>query len=218
MIQQEIADLRLDYRQAQLLEQNASQHPITQFTAWWQDVLAAKIEEPNAMVVSTVDEHLQPHSRVVLLKSYNQQGFIFFSNYQSNKAQQLQNNTKASVLFFWKELERQVRITGQVQKIDAAESEAYFRSRPIGSQLGAIASQQSTIIANREVLEQNYQDLEQQYGQTNSPQIPMPNNWGGYIVIPNNIEFWQGRSSRLHDRLLYSLQTDGNWGRERLSP
>jgi pyridoxamine 5'-phosphate oxidase len=215
MIDASIASLRLDYSQSFLLEKDAASNPITQFQQWFDDVLAAKISEPNAMVVSTIDAQSNPDSRVVLLKSISEKGFIFFTNYESAKGNQIDANANVSVLFFWKELERQVRIKGIAAKIPEQDSIDYFNSRPIGSQLGAIASQQSAVLHSRMQLDEKYAALE---AQAKEQAFAKPNNWGGYQVVPHQMEFWQGRSSRLHDRLQYNLSTDGNWQIVRLSP
>jgi pyridoxamine 5'-phosphate oxidase len=215
MIDKNIADLRLDYKKSFLLEADALSHPIDMFATWWQAVIDAKIEEPNAMVLGTVDEAQFPQTRVVLLKSFDANGFVFFTNYSSNKGKQISASPKVCLLFFWKELERQVRICGTIKKINVADSQAYFKSRPVGSQLGAVASKQSSVLANRAELDDAYNNLQQQYTEEN---IPMPEHWGGYVVEPVSIEFWQGRSSRLHDRLLYTQTTENNWQIDRLSP
>jgi pyridoxamine 5'-phosphate oxidase len=215
MIDAAIASLRLDYQQSVLLENTIDPNPFTQFTNWWNDALHAEVLETNAMTIATVDEHNAPHSRIVLLKSFSETGFIFFTNYDSNKGIHIAQNAHVSLLFFWKELERQVRITGIATKIPEIESDNYFYSRPIGSQIGAAASAQSQVIANRDVLEAEYQRIEtlQQ-----SQKITRPLNWGGYQVEPSSIEFWQGRSSRLHDRLRYRLSDNKSWIIERLNP
>jgi pyridoxamine 5'-phosphate oxidase len=216
MIDAAIASLRLDYQQATLLEADVDSNPFVQFTAWWQQVLAAKIEEPNAMAVSTVNDLGHPQSRIVLLKSFSEKGFIFFTNYDSAKGKNIANNPNVSLLFFWKELERQVRINGIATKIPAADSTIYFNSRPASSQLGAIASIQSSILPNRQTLDNQLAEITKVYNSTQ--QITKPENWGGYNVVPHTIEFWQGRTSRLHDRLQYSLQIDTTWQLDRLSP
>jgi pyridoxamine 5'-phosphate oxidase len=177
--------------------------------------LNSEIEEVNAMTLATVTAEGFPSARIVLLKGYTEEGFVFFTNYQSHKGKELEQNPRACLVFFWKALERQVRIEGMVEKIAAADSEAYFQSRPVGSQIGAWASPQSTVISGREVIENNVVELEKKYTNTS---IPRPEHWGGYIVKPVNIEFWQGRSSRLHDRILYTAQKDLSWKIERLAP
>jgi pyridoxamine 5'-phosphate oxidase len=209
-----IADLRQDYRQQALLESQADPDPMRQFQQWFDQALAADLLEPNAMTLATVDASGQPSARIVLLKAIEPQGFTFFTNYIGRKGQELAANPKAALVFWWGELERQVRIEGNVAPISAEESDAYFHSRPIGSQLGAWASEQSRVIDNRDVLETRLAEFKTQYeGQV----IPRPAHWGGYRLTPHAIEFWQGRSNRLHDRLLYTLVSD-TWQRVRLAP
>jgi pyridoxamine 5'-phosphate oxidase len=215
MIDATIASLRLDYQQSVLLENNAASDPILQFTKWWNDAMQAQVIEPNAMTIATVDENNHPHSRIVLLKSFSDDGFIFFTNYDSSKGRHIAKNANVSICFFWKELERQVRIQGVATKIADAENDTYFYSRPIGSQLGAAASAQSQVITDRRELESAYDLLASQQSQ-----IPVvrPSHWGGFQVQHSSIEFWQGRSSRLHDRLRYRLDANANWIIERLNP
>ena len=210
-----IADIRKDYMLHSLSEKDVAPNPIDQFTRWWDDALNSEIDEVNAMTLATVTAEGFPSARIVLLKGYTEDGFVFFTNYESHKGKELAQNPRACLVFFWKVLERQVRIEGNVEKISAEESEAYFQSRPIGSRIGAWASPQSTVISGREVIENNVVELEKKYA--NTP-IPRPEHWGGYIVKPVNIEFWQGRSSRLHDRILYTAQKDLLWKIERLAP
>jgi pyridoxamine 5'-phosphate oxidase len=210
---QSIADIRKDYKLQTLLEADVAPDPITQFGKWWNEAVKSDIDEVNAMTLATADKNNIPSARIVLLKGYDKNGFVFFTNYQSHKGEQLLQNPNACLVFFWKELERQIRITGMVEKISAAESDAYFTSRPAGSRIGAWASPQSSVIANRTVIEEKTKALEQQFGDN----IPRPPHWGGYIVKPIQIEFWQGRASRLHDRIQYTLQ-EGNWVIERLAP
>ena len=210
-----IADIRKDYMLHSLNETDVAANPIDQFTTWWDDAVRSEIEEVNAMTLATVTAEGFPSARIVLLKGYTEEGFVFFTNYQSHKGQELAQNPRASLVFFWKALERQVRIEGLAEKISAADSEAYFQSRPVGSRIGAWASPQSTVIPNREVIENNVFELEKKYG---SGPVPRPEHWGGYIVKPVSIEFWQGRSSRLHDRILYTAQKDLQWKIERLAP
>ncbi len=210
-----IADIRKDYMLHSLSEKDVAPNPIDQFTRWWDDALNSEIEEVNAMTLATVTAEGFPSARIVLLKGYTEEGFVFFTNYESHKGKELAQNPRACLVFFWKALERQVRIEGNVEKIAAADSEAYFQSRPVGSRIGAWASPQSTVISGREVIENNVIELEKKYA--NTP-IPRPEHWGGYIVKPVNIEFWQGRSSRLHDRILYTAQKDLSWKIERLAP
>ena len=210
-----IADIRKDYRLHSLNETDVAANPMEQFTRWWDDAVRSEIEEVNAMTLATVTAEGFPSARIVLLKGYTAAGFVFFTNYQSNKGKEMEQNPHVCLVFFWKELERQVRIEGWVEKISAADSEEYFQSRPVGSRIGAWASPQSTVIPNREVIENNVTELEKKYA--NTP-VPRPEHWGGYIVKPVSIEFWQGRSSRLHDRILYTAQNDLSWKMERLAP
>jgi pyridoxamine 5'-phosphate oxidase len=188
--------------------------PFAQFSIWWEEAVQSAIVEVNAMALSTVSPEGRPSSRIVLLKGYNEEGFVFFTNYTSDKGRQIENNQYVSLLFFWKELERQVRIEGTASQVAAEESDAYFDSRPVGSRLGAWASPQSQKIADREILDK---ELEKITAQFSEQQIPRPPHWGGYRVKPTKIEFWQGRSSRLHDRILYEL-TDEQWQISRLAP
>ncbi len=210
-----IADIRKNYSHKKLSEKKADANPMKQFAKWWKQAAASKIDEVNAMTLATASQDGVPAARIVLLKGVDENGFIFFTNYESFKGQQLIENPKACLVFFWKELERQVRITGLVEKISAAASDEYFYSRPEGSQLGAIASPQSRIIENREWLDKHFKKLKKQL---KNETIQRPEHWGGYIVKPVIIEFWQGRPSRLHDRLQYSLQETGEWKIERLAP
>jgi pyridoxamine 5'-phosphate oxidase len=209
-----IADLRQDYRQQALLETEADPDPMQQFRWWFDQALAADLLEPNAMTLATVDATGQPSARMVLLKGLESGGFDFFTNYNGRKGQELATNTKAALVFWWGDLERQVRIEGTVAPITAAESDAYFHSRPIGSQLGAWASPQSQVIADRQVLETRLAEVKAQY---EGQEIPRPPHWGGYRLTPHAIEFWQGRSNRLHDRLLYT-RTGNTWQQVRLAP
>ena len=214
-MQKDIASIRRDYQMASLEEANTSANPMDQFEHWWEDAIASNIDEVNAFVLSTVDELGAPSSRVVLLKGYTPEGFVFFTNYDSAKGQEINANPLVAMNFFWKELERQVRITGSIKKISMEESDEYFHSRPLGSQVGAISSPQSKVIPNRDYLEQLVASNLEKYKDGN---VPLPSNWGGYIVHPTNIEFWQGRSSRLHDRIKYNLALDGQWAKVRLAP
>lgn len=210
-----IANLRLEYAAQTLLEESSATDPFTQFQTWWQQALATKIVEPNAMTLATASADGVPSARIVLLKGFDEAGFVFFTNYNSYKGLQLAENPKACLVFFWKELERQVRITGLAMPVPAAESDQYFASRPEGSRIGAWASPQSQVIENRAWLDAIYKTFaEQMQGE----QIKRPPHWGGYRVMPVVVEFWQGRPSRLHDRLQYTLEGDGTWKRERLAP
>jgi pyridoxamine 5'-phosphate oxidase len=210
-----IADIRRDYQLQTLLEADIATDPFVQFGRWWDDALKSELDEVNAMTLATASSAGQPDARIVLLKSYTDDGFVFFTNYSSRKGRELAENPKACLVFFWKELERQVRITGSVEKVSASESDEYFKSRPAGSKVGAWASPQSTVIESRETIEQNILQYQQKF---ESAEIERPPHWGGYIVIPTVIEFWQGRPSRLHDRLQYSKMQDGSWKIERLAP
>ncbi|MGZ5286924.1 MAG: pyridoxamine 5'-phosphate oxidase [Flavisolibacter sp.] len=209
-----IADLRRDYAVESLLESDVETDPIDQFTRWWDQAIKARIDEVNAMVVSTASADGMPAARVMLLKDYNKDGFVFFTNYKSYKGMHLEENPKACLVFFWKELERQVRITGLVSKIPGEQSDQYYLSRPKGSQLGAWASPQSTVIPGREWLDQHYKEVSESF---NEKELSRPPHWGGFLVKPVIIEFWQGRASRLHDRIQYTLENDG-WKIERLAP
>ncbi|MGI8637092.1 MAG: pyridoxamine 5'-phosphate oxidase [Segetibacter sp.] len=211
---QSIADIRKDYKLRSLLEDDVLSDPIEQFTIWWEEAVKSKIEEVNAMTLATASTEGVPSARIVLLKGLTKEGFIFFTNYRSDKGKELEINPKAALVFFWKELERQVRIEGTVSKVSVEESEAYFTSRPVASKIGAWASPQSTVIPGRNVLEENVLKYKEQFGEEN---IPKPPHWGGYIVRPFRMEFWQGRRSRLHDRILYILDND-NWTINRLAP
>lgn len=210
-----IASIRTDYKLKSLSEEDTAENAFEQFTRWWNEARNSHLHEINAMTLATSDTTGTPSARIVLLKGYDHRGFVFFTNYNSAKGNELAQNPKASLLFFWKELERQIRIDGTVEKISALESDIYFKSRPAQSRIGAWASPQSTVIENRKVIEDNFLKYEQKFGDEN---IPRPEHWGGYLVKPTKIEFWQGRSSRLHDRIQYTLQTDGKWKRERLAP
>jgi pyridoxamine 5'-phosphate oxidase len=209
-----IAHIRKDYKLQSLNEEDAGS-PFELFDKWWKEALTAQIEEVNAMTLATASADAVPSARIVLLKGYDQKGFVFFTNYNSFKGQQLEENPRAALVFFWKELERQVRITGLVSKTSDEESEQYYHSRPEGSRLGAWASPQSQVIESRQWLEDNEKQFRNKFeGQS----VPRPPHWGGYRVKPVNFEFWQGRSSRLHDRLQFGLLSDGVWQLERLAP
>ena len=210
-----IADIRKEYSQQSLSENDVETDPILQFKKWWEHVLAAGVEEPNAMTLATSSMEAVPSARIVLLKDFSEKGFIFFTNYNSYKGQQLSENPKACLVFFWKELERQVRVTGLVFKLSSVESDEYFNSRPEANRIGAWASPQGQVIENRDWLDERFKKL---FTEMNNENIQRPSNWGGYIVKPVIIEFWQGRPSRLHDRIQYSLLEDGTWKIERLAP
>ena len=211
----DIAAIRKDYKLQSLDEKDVQPDPMKQFEKWWQDVLGSTIEEVNAMTLATANKNGRPSARIVLLKGFAKDGFIFFTNYESHKGSELLENPQASLVFFWKELERQVRIEGMAEKISGKESDAYFSSRPEGSKIGAWASPQSKVIASREIIEANVTATEKKF---TGAAIQRPPHWGGYIIKPAVIEFWQGRPSRLHDRIQYSKQENGNWKIERLAP
>lgn len=211
---QGLQDLRREYRRAQLLESDVAGDPMEQFDKWFREAQQAGEIEPNAMVLSTADGHGAPSGRVVLLKEVEGGGFVFYTNYTSRKGRQLEANSRAALTFFWPTLERQMCIEGRVRRVDQHQSEEYFRSRPRESQLGAWASHQSQVIASREELERCDAELVKRFG--DGP-IPLPDFWGGYRLIPNRIEFWQGRPGRLHDRLVYIGQKD-QWTIRRLAP
>lgn len=210
-----IADIRKEYAMHALSEADVQANPLQQFSIWWNEALQAEMEEVNAVTLATASADGLPTARTVLLKGYDERGFVFYTNYNSQKAAQLEENPRATLLFFWKELERQVRITGLVEKTSAEESDAYYHSRPEGSRLGAWASPQSSTIESREWLENKVSEMENAFTNGN---LNRPPHWGGYRVKPVIVEFWQGRPSRLHDRIQYSIQTGGNWKIERLAP
>ncbi|HTE13097.1 MAG TPA: pyridoxamine 5'-phosphate oxidase [Chitinophagaceae bacterium] len=209
-----IADIRKEYRQQALLENNIENNPFNQFQKWWEDAVHSDIDEVNAMTLATASATGLPAARIVLLKAFDEKGFVFYSNYESVKGMQLGENPRACLVFFWKELERQVRITGLVEKATNEESDIYYNSRPATSRIGAWASPQSQVITNRNWLEENEKKYTAAFEGTN---IVRPANWGGYRVKPVTIEFWQGRASRLHDRIQYTREAD-NWLIERLAP
>lgn len=209
-----LAQLRREYTRAGLREQDLSPDPIAQFQRWFQDAESCGIVEPNAMVLATTDKSARPSTRIVLLKQVDVRGFVFFTNYTSRKGRELSDNPHAAITFPWHALERQVCAAGTVIKVSREESEAYFKLRPRGSRLGANVSHQSEMVAGREVLEQRLAELEKQYP---GDDVPMPGEWGGYVLAPQEIEFWQGRPNRLHDRLRYR-RADDAWVIERLSP
>ena len=206
--------MRLSYERDSLDEASAADEPLPQFTVWFHQAVAAGVAEPNAMTVATVGSDGRPSTRIVLLKGFDAGGLVFYTNYRSRKARELAAHPFVALQFHWVELERVVRIEGRVEPTTPAESDVYFASRPVGSRIGAWASPQSEVIANREVLVANADAASARYGEN----PPRPEHWGGYRVLPEAWEFWQGRTSRLHDRLRYRLLPDGNWVRERLAP
>ncbi len=212
-MQKEIADIRSDYSLRTMNETDMAETPFLQFQKWWEEAIHSQIDEVNAMTLATANNHGVPSARIVLLKGFTEKGFLFFTNYESRKGKELSENPKAALVFFWKELQRQVRIEGKAEKLPEGESVEYFDSRPVGSRLGAWASKQSSVIENREVLEENMRLYIEKFHQ----EIPKPPFWGGYIVIPERVEFWQGRSNRLHDRIQYRSDA-GRWKILRLAP
>jgi pyridoxamine 5'-phosphate oxidase len=211
----DISDLRREYAHQGLRRQDLLDEPFGQFERWFQQACQLELLDPNAMILATVDPQGQPSQRTVLLKYFDQRGFVFFTNYTSRKAHEIAGNRQVSLLFLWLPLERQVAISGTADRIPTAESLAYFASRPRGSQLGAWCSQQSSIISSRQLLELQFERMRQKFL---NREIPLPDFWGGYRVVAQRFEFWQGRPNRLHDRFGYLQQADGTWQISRLSP
>jgi pyridoxamine 5'-phosphate oxidase len=208
-----ISDFRNNYTLHQLSKLDVDKNPFLQFKTWFDQLLEKNIVEPNAMTIATASKNGIPSTRMVLLKEFNETGFTFFTNYESRKGKELLENPFASLLFWWREFERQVRIEGRIEKISRIESEEYFNVRPLKSRYGALTSNQSEVVENREILEKRFADLEKQFGVN----PPMPENWGGYKLVPNKFEFWQGRRDRLHDRICYEKNKD-DWKIYRLQP
>jgi len=207
-----LSDMRRHYEAAELSEENTPASPYLLFNSWFSEATASTIIEPNAMTLATASKEGKPSARIVLLKEINKDGFVFYTNYQSKKAKNLEENPAAALVFLWDILEKQVRVEGRIEKIDPQISEDYFYQRPIGSQIGAIISPQSQKIATKDILLNRFKDLE------NSGNIKKPDHWGGYVLIPEMIEFWQGRPNRLHDRIVYELISPGHWEKHRLAP
>ncbi len=214
LTKESLQNLRQEYRSAELLEQDIDQNPFKQFKKWFQQALDAQLHEPNVMTLATASRSGVPSARIVLLKGFDEEGFVFYTNYESHKGRELSENPQAALVFFWPELERQVRIEGAVEKVAPNVSTEYFHSRPQGSQIGAMVSPQSQVIKSRTELENHIVVLKEKYL---DQEIPRPAHWGGYVVKPNIVEFWQGRPSRLHDRIRYKL-VEGNWIIDRLAP
>lgn len=211
-----LAELRENYMRAALDESAVASDPFVQFHSWFVEARHSALKEPNAMTLATCTPGGSPSARIVLLKEFSEEGFVFFTNYASRKAQELDANPEVALVFYWSELERQVRVEGVARRTSRGQSEQYFRLRPKGSRLGALASPQSTVIESRTILEKRLQDLEIQYSGTED--VPVPGSWGGYCVSPRTIEFWQGRPNRLHDRLRFRRDSGGTWLLERLAP
>jgi pyridoxamine 5'-phosphate oxidase len=209
-----IGDLRHDYTKSRLEESSVAPDPIVEFARWFEEALKAEVQEPNAMTLATATADGAPSARIVLLKGFDERGFVFFTDYRSRKAGELKENARAALVFYWPELERQIRITGSTAETDREESEAYFRSRPRGSRIGAWVSHQSQVVGSRAELEQRIQEVERRYP---GDDIPLPPYWGGFRLRPESLEFWQGRTNRLHDRIRY-LRVGTAWRIERLSP
>ena len=210
----DLAALRKDYALSSLSEADVDPDPVRQFDRWFADALTAQVLEPNAMTLATASRDGVPSARIVLLKGVDANGFVFFTDYRSRKGAELSENPLAALTFLWKEIERQVRVSGAVSRVSAAESESYYRSRPLGSRLGAWASHQSAVISSRTDLEHRLHEVTERFG---AGDVPLPPHWGGFRLLPDEIEFWQGRTNRLHDRLRYRREESG-WAIERLSP
>lgn len=210
-----ISDLRQNYTKGELTEQSVCSDPITMFDQWFKDAQSIGTIEPNIFTLATADKDGVPNARVLLLKGYDQSGFVFFTNYNSRKSQEIGENPHVAMVFLWIQQERQVRVTGKIEKVSKDESEEYFHSRPRESQIGAWVSNQSSTIDSRDVLDEKQKQLEEIYSE--GKEIPLPEHWGGFRIIPDKIEFWQGRANRLHDRILYA-KIGAEWNISRLAP
>lgn len=210
-----LANMRQEYKAKSLTEKESSGDPFKQFGKWFNEAVEAQLQEPNAMTLATVGPNNRPSARIVLLKGFDEMGFCFYTNYLSRKGKEISKNPFASIVFYWGDLERQVRIEGKIEKLSKERSEAYFHTRPVGSQLGAVVSPQSQLLPDRMVLEKRLELAASEY---EGKVIPKPAHWGGYRVVPFSVEFWQGRPNRLHDRLEYVLMEKGKWKIQRLAP
>lgn len=211
----DLSDLRQSYSKSSFGEEDLLESPIAQFEQWFREAEKCELEEPNAMCLATADAVGQPTTRIVLLKDFSEKGLTFYTNYESRKSEQIQANPKAAANFLWLPLQRQVNVVGSVERISKAESLKYFLSRPFGSQLGAWASPQSKAITSRSILEAKLDQLKHKFA---DGKVPLPDNWGGYRIVPESIEFWQGRQNRLHDRFIFRSRDTGEWSVERLAP